>query len=469
MTTLTTSKHLIFFRIIALVAFILFTVCGLQLAVACSVSFQNQPTNLGSEYSPDSFCQPKKDGVSFFTGSMEKIIGNNNFIYLPVFVYVYAGYKPDCRRMQNNVFDKKEVGEFFNKNFLNVKINLHSVDGFKLYNDYSLKNFPAYLFLNRFGEVIDQSYGYIEATEFLKFGKQALYKFQSQDNTHFIQVSQPIEGDEVSNNFDQQFKSLIEYNILYENGYTEKDFLYNYAYLLKKFNQPNQHIADQYVSQLLHSEFSMSKNIQFIFDFSDNTQTNAFQVLLKNYNYYIKFLDEERINLRIKESVKMSVILAAMNRNVKEMEQALSYLKLVNFRDSEEYKFCMRATFYEKTGNWREFSTLVLDYFKNPNSIDPQLLDMFSRKFAVNSINELKLEKALIWSKGLVNEYPTNYKYRETYAALLYRLNKTTKALKEAETAKLLAQKHGLDYSSTLYLIETILSNKKLTQQFVED
>lgn len=412
----------------------------------------------------------KPDGVAFFIGNWQKVTKDFVDLELPIFVFVYANYKSDCQKMQRNVFEQKAVGEFFNRNFLSVKINLQTEDGFKFNNDYSLRDYPSYLFFHPNGELVYQSSGHMDAESFLALSSKALSLCQTKAKILKVAVSHEGEMEfNVADKYDNLYKKLIESNVKYGNGYYNPDFLYEYAYLLKKFNVPYQHVANQYLDVLPKNELSSTKNVAFVCDFADNIQSAAFNLLIKNLNYYSVIADEELVNKRIKEAVKMSVILAAANRNTKELEQAISVIKSANLPDVEEFEFLMRTTYFEKLERWQEFSTLAIAYFKDGNGADPNMLNVFSRKFAVYISNELKLEKALVWAKTLVNDKPSNFKYRETYSALLYRLDKTSKSLKEAEVAKALAQKKGLDYSSTLYLMESIRTQKKLSPTIIEE
>jgi thioredoxin-related protein len=68
--------------------------------------------------------------------------------------------------MEKNIFVTKSVGDFFNKNFINARIDMEKGEGRKLPLNL-VRSYPTYLFLNGEGELVSQNYGYMEESMFL--------------------------------------------------------------------------------------------------------------------------------------------------------------------------------------------------------------------------------------------------------------------------------------------------------------
>lgn len=83
-----------------------------------------------------------------------------------IYVDCFATWCGPCKMMSENIFPKKEAGDFFNSNFINVKLQLDQTknddeyvrswyaDGKKLADDNQIRAMPTALFFNPDGEVV---------------------------------------------------------------------------------------------------------------------------------------------------------------------------------------------------------------------------------------------------------------------------------------------------------------------------
>ncbi len=91
-----------------------------------------------------------------------------------IFVDVYASWCRPCIMLDQNVFPDKDIGDYFNKNFISVKIDGETTLGKQIMRDYELTAYPSMLFLNTDKEVIRKIVGYNDAEALLKQGKYAV-------------------------------------------------------------------------------------------------------------------------------------------------------------------------------------------------------------------------------------------------------------------------------------------------------
>ncbi len=80
-----------------------------------------------------------------------------------------------CMMMARNVFTLDKVADFYNKNFINLKLNL-GTEYTELAKRYGTYAYPTYLFINGDGELVHTESGYTPADEFIEYGKKALSK-----------------------------------------------------------------------------------------------------------------------------------------------------------------------------------------------------------------------------------------------------------------------------------------------------
>lgn len=101
-----------------------------------------------------------------------------------VFLYVCANWSAICKKMEETLTDK-HVCDFFNANFLNMKIYLGNVPEtaeitHKLSEtlDVSMETLPHFLFINHKGKVVHQAAGDLSPRDLLTEAKAALsFKF----------------------------------------------------------------------------------------------------------------------------------------------------------------------------------------------------------------------------------------------------------------------------------------------------
>src|SRR6218665_412054 len=79
-----------------------------------------------------------------------------------VFLDAYAAWCGPCKLMDKNVFTLKTVGDYYNANFINAKIDMEKGEGRDIAKKYSVYSYPTYLFLNGDGEVVAKNLGYME-------------------------------------------------------------------------------------------------------------------------------------------------------------------------------------------------------------------------------------------------------------------------------------------------------------------
>ena len=79
-----------------------------------------------------------QDGIKFgkqsFAQTLEQAKKENKLIFLDAF----ASWCGPCKLLDKNVFPKKEVGDYFNANFLNLHIDMEKGEGIEIAKKYSI-------------------------------------------------------------------------------------------------------------------------------------------------------------------------------------------------------------------------------------------------------------------------------------------------------------------------------------------
>ncbi len=93
-----------------------------------------------------------------------------------IFVDAYAVWCGPCKLLKSTTFKDPKVADFFNKNFVNVSIDMEKGDGIGLSDKWDVNSYPTLMILDADGKVILNSIGYLPAKDLLKFGEVALQK-----------------------------------------------------------------------------------------------------------------------------------------------------------------------------------------------------------------------------------------------------------------------------------------------------
>jgi thiol-disulfide isomerase/thioredoxin len=82
-----------------------------------------------------------------------------------VFMDCYTEWCGPCKGLAQNIFPLKQVGDFFNANFVNAQYDMEKGDGKMLYEKYRehIIGFPTLLLIDAGGKVVHQMAGYQEA------------------------------------------------------------------------------------------------------------------------------------------------------------------------------------------------------------------------------------------------------------------------------------------------------------------
>lgn len=113
-------------------------------------------------------------GIKFDEGAFSEILDKAKVENKLVFVDAYAEWCAPCKLMEKNVFSQKEVGAFYNANFINAQIDMEKGEGRELARIYSVRAYPSYLFIDGNGKLVHRALGYLENKDFIAAGERAI-------------------------------------------------------------------------------------------------------------------------------------------------------------------------------------------------------------------------------------------------------------------------------------------------------
>lgn len=367
----------------------------------------------------------------------EKAKKENKYIFLDGFTTWCA----PCKIMANNIFPQPAVADFFNHNFINIKVqfdvakndNEEVKSWYKeakiIQYTYKVNGYPTYLFFNPQGELMHTIIGSSpNAQDFIAKAKYAL-------------------------------NPATQYNNLkrqYEKGKKGPDFL------LALINAAQQANDSEFTPVVMNAYLTTQKdlltaeNLKFISIATSKTTDPGYSIL-RNHGEKVDSVAGKGKSAEIIKTVVFDEIVlpylrvggvkmnygggmvdytGELNKNV---DWAVIKAKLnTQYPNlSDEIIMSAKPMYFRWQDNWPAFSEAVSAYAsKYGNGLNNNVINSYAWDIFLFSNDVKCMEAALAWSKGtLSGENDKNIMYLYTYGNLLYKSGKKEQAIATIEDA----------------------------------
>ena len=106
-------------------------------------------------------------GIRFEQGNFEQVLAKAKAERKMVFIDAYAVWCGPCKWMSNNVFPDPEVGAYFDKYFVAMKLDVERGEGPAIKTRYAIEGLPGYLFMDPDGNVVYRGTGSMSKEKFM--------------------------------------------------------------------------------------------------------------------------------------------------------------------------------------------------------------------------------------------------------------------------------------------------------------
>ncbi len=142
------------------------------------VGIHSVPSNAASHPSKPNRTGIKKvalsddaQGIQFTETSWKEILKKAKAEKKVIFLDAYASWCGPCKMLQKHVFTQKNVGDFYNSKFINVKMDMEKGEGPALSQVYPLEAYPTLLFIDANGKLLKKFIGAPKAEDLIALGK----------------------------------------------------------------------------------------------------------------------------------------------------------------------------------------------------------------------------------------------------------------------------------------------------------
>jgi len=362
-----------------------------------------------------------QDGIKFETGSWKEVLKKAQSENRLVFVDVFTEWCGPCKLMVKDIFPRKSVGDFFNTNFINYKIDAEKGEGPEIAKKYVVKGFPTYLFVNGDGLLFYSSMGSMPEEKFLKEAANALSEFK--DTLPFSVMKSQLEANKGNRDF--LIKYLQKCQVRGINSADAADYLYS---LLSQ----NEILNKETLDLLLNNKALNSDGPLFDFLFA-NRESVAKVSGHKN---------TDGVNRILAGFASADVDRAVQKRDEAFVNKIISCLIVLNpYKINSEWissETLMR--YYTETGESAKLTLVLKKYSKSVLEGDKKLItyaDSVNYAYrlrniaqAVLKVNDDKelLNDALKWT-DIAHKYSNNFTINEVKAGILFKLGNIDEAI----------------------------------------
>ena len=291
----------------------------------------------------------KGQGIQFFEGSWKEALEKAKAEDKLVFVDSYTTWCGPCIRMAKNVFTVESVGNFFNENFINLKLDMEKEDGISFGHKYPVKAYPTLQFIDGDGKVIKKVQGGQQPEGLISLGEAAL-KLNDKSG---------------------------KYAEKYDEGNRDYDLVLQYVKALNMAGKPSLKISNDYLNS--QPDITEDQKNIFIYEAVVDADSKLFDRLTEIKDKVIPVVGQLLYDKKIKKACEntvrkaiefemISLLDEAVTKmkktypeegNIFELESRYKYYRA--FRDEKSFIKTYRSLIKEDTKNGDQYQNIAKD------------------------------------------------------------------------------------------------------------
>jgi len=359
-------------------------------------------------------------GIEFFHGTFDQALERAKTEEKIIFVDAYASWCGPCKKMAANVFTKPEVGEYFNKNFINLKIDMEKDEGPALDQKFNVTAYPTLLFIDPKGNIVTRSVGGMDVQSLLAFGEKGLSKMD--------------------------FSSDLTKE--YEKGNRSPDFILKYVTTLNKLGKSPLKIANDFLGKT--PDVSTPDNLKIIAEAAVECDSRLFEMMIDNKESVIKLKGETYFEDKVLQASNNTVAKAVEFQMPEMVELAKTSVKKHVPAKSDLFGYEADMKYFKSVGQLSSYCKSCLEYAQKFLKEDGEKLNKLAVDLEKHHYANPDAMKSAEKLAQLSTKTAEKYEYQYTYARILERNGKLKQAIQAAKksltlTGENLGAKNTLD------------------------
>jgi thioredoxin-related protein len=367
-------------------------------------------------------------GIKFvhedFATALEKAKTENKILFMDA----YTTWCGPCKLMTKNTFPDTTVATFYNKNFINLKLDMEKGMGPALLTRYGITAFPTLLFVDGEGNIVHKALGFHDVEQFVELGNIVLAGSQT----------------------------LSSWTKRYDNGDRTPIFLKDYAMkLAEAYDKRKSRVAEEYLAT--QTDWLTDENLDFIYKFTEGVEGKLFPFLVKNKKAFEKISNAAEVDAKIQGMLVDKIF---NEKNLPTLTYADSLILMVYEKQADKMAKKYRIDYARMKGDRKGFAEAAVQYLKKYDK-DAAELNEIATTFFEQIDDKKMLKKAISWSKKAVKLDKNSGVNYLTLANLYNKINKKSNAMKAAETAIYVGKINGEETSEAEKLLQLLKEGEK--------
>ncbi len=364
-------------------------------------------------------------GINFFHGTWEEALQQAAKEEKLIFVDAYAKWCGPCKRMAKNVFTQQSVGDYYNENFINMKIDMEEGMGLTFRRDYPVRAFPTLMFIDDKGEIVRKEVGAKQVPGFIALGEDVVGSYDR------------------SGEYEEEYvKGNRDYNLVLE-----------YVKALNKSGKPSSKIANDFLRN--NKDLSEDRLTDFLYEAVTSTDSRIFDLYARQLPaVQAKYGDEAAMD-KISRAGEASLETAIAFESMDLLEETHKIINHYNPTYGEEFRLKSYLEFARATNDISLMRASILEMTESVVTDSQAKVDLVEELMLYQVLDdEIANTSEEIMSK--VVKKSDQPEYRLLYAQILHQNKKDKKALKEAQKAYKLVEEGDACHDELQNFIQSI-------------
>lgn len=283
-------------------------------------------------------------GIDFTSGSWKSVTEQARQENKMIFVDCYTTWCGPCKKLSKEVFPLPEVGEFFNAEFISVKIDMEKGEGIELKELFDVRAFPTLLFFDNDAKEVHRIAGYRSGENLIAEAKTAM----SGQNSQY-------------------------YDKAYTEGNRDKAFVLEYMTVLNAAAKRERLkiVVDEYLSSIPKNELKQQENWTIIEQYVNDGHSPHIQYIQQHKEQFAEVIEADVLEKKLYRAFTMGVS-NYIGKNDDEVtidqlgfEQYISLLEKLNVAKRAEICSNAKKRFAMVSGDWETYVSLIDDELKS--------------------------------------------------------------------------------------------------------
>lgn len=336
----------------------------------------------------------------------------------PVFIDCYTTWCGPCKWMSANIFTEDSVANYYNNNYICLKIDMEKGEGIDIAKKYTIRAYPTLLYLDDKGEKLLVSVGANrDPQSYINNGERAK---DPNDNLPFYLANK-------------------------EDNFEDPEFMSAYFDLMSEANMLNTEDVDRYFAKLPFEEWLTDFNWNILMNAPLAMDNSTFQKLLSNSEIVKENKGQDGLRFisgSVYQSLGQKLYRARTEEDIAAYQTLKDDFAQSDYIAKDEVVFRLSMLEHQKNKSWDQWSETALNGVTKFYWDDPSALNSVAWTAYENVEDKQVLSSALKWAKRAI-ELNESHEIIDTYAHLLAATGNKDAALEQEMRALELASAAG--------------------------